>query len=74
MLKERNPLLQIQLKYKKSFSIEFIENFFESIYSLFDLILENPIENIWFEGFSIINGYFQLIIYITDKTVSNNYI
>ena len=72
MIKESSPLLQIKLKKKKSFIYEIMKNVYESIYSLFDLILENPIENIWFEVFNIINGYIQLIIYLTDKTVSNN--
>ena len=70
MLKGKNPLLKINLKSQKSFLFQLIKNIVESVYSLFDLILENPIENIWLEGFSIVVGYCQLIIYMTDRTVS----
>ncbi len=70
MLKEKNPLLRLKLKEEKSFFYILIKAINESLYSLFDLILEEPYENIWYECISIIFQYLQLIIYIFDKTVS----
>ena len=70
MLKGNNPLLKINLKSQKSFLFKLIKNIIDSIYLVFDLILENPIENIWLESFNIVIGYCQIIVYITDKTVS----
>ena len=70
MLKEKNPLLRLKLKEEKSFFYILIKAINESLYSLFDLILEELYENIWYEYISIIFQYLQLIIYIFDKTVS----
>ena len=70
MLQGNNPLLKINLKSQKSFLFKLIKNIIDSIYLLFDLILENPIENIWLESFNIVYGYCQIIVYMTDKTVS----
>ena len=70
MLKGNNPLLKINLKSQKSFLFRLTKKIVESVYLLFDLILENPIENIWLESFNIVYGYCQIIVYITDKTVS----
>ena len=69
MLKEKNPLLKIKLKQEKSFLYTLIKSFNESLYSIYDLILEEPYENLWYECISIIFQYLQLIIYIFDKTV-----
>ena len=70
MLKGNNPLLKINLKSQKSFLFQLTKNIVESIYSLFDLILENPIENVWLESFDILVGNCQLIVYMGDRTVS----
>ena len=70
MLKEKNSLLIFEIKEKKSVLSQFLRNIYESLYSLFDSILERPIESIWYECIIIILGYLQLIIYIFDKTVS----
>ena len=70
MLKEKNPLLRLKLKEEKSFFYILIKAINESLYSLFDLILEEPYENIWYECISIIFQYLQLITYIFDETVS----
>ena len=70
MLKEKNSLLIFEIKERKSVMRQFLRNIFESLYSLFDSILEQPIENMWYESIIIILGYLQLIIYIFDKTVS----
>lgn len=70
MSKEKNPLLNINLSKKRNILINFYINISESLYSLFVLILEDPIENFWFEIFNIIFGYFQLFAYLFDSTVS----
>ena len=72
MLKMKNPLLELQLKNEKLNSEESKNKIFENLYSLFDLILEDPVENIIFESISIIIGYLQLIIFIFDKSVSKD--
>ena len=70
MLKIVNPLLQLKLTTEKSFLLQTLKNIYESLFEIFDLILENSIENIWYEYFNIIIGYFQLINFIFDRTVS----
>ena len=69
MLKEKNPLLKLELKEEKN-KITKILSFFEILYGIFDLILEKPINNFWFECIGISIGYFQIIMYLFDKTVS----
>ena len=71
MLKKENQLLQIKVKKENSFLTQFIKCIYESLFEIFDLILEHAIENIWYEYFNIVIGYSQLIILIFDKTVSN---
>ena len=70
MSKEKNPLLKIQLTKKKAFFFDFYNSSCESLYSLFDIILDNPIENFWLECFNILLGYSQLIAYIFNSNVS----
>ena len=70
MLKDSNPLLKIKLKDEKSYTINLIMKTFESFYELFDLILEDPIENFWYEFIAIIIGHLQITYYLVDKTVS----
>ena len=72
MLKEKNPLLKIQLNKEKSYIIHIIIKTFEAFYELYDLILEEPIENFWYEFLAIVFGYLQIIYYFFDKTVSNS--
>ncbi len=70
MLKEKNSLLILKIKNQKSVVYPILRNLYESLYSLFDSILEQPIESIWYECIIITLGYLQLIIYIFDRTVS----
>ena len=70
MIKEKSSLINIQLKEKSSKIIIFYKDFIEGIYALFCLLLDNPIENFWYECISMSLGYFQLLIYIIDETVS----
>ena len=70
MAKEKNPLLKINFSKKRNFIIDFYLTLSESIYSIFSLIMEDPIENFWFEIINTFSGYFQLIAYLFDSTVS----
>jgi len=71
MLSEKNPLLKLRIKKKKMHIVELYKKIIEAFYILYDLMLENSSENILFEIFSIIIGYFQLIIHSFDPIVSN---
>ena len=70
MLKENNPLLKLDIKVKKSYLFIIIMKVLESFYALFDLILEDPLENFWYEIVSIVLGYIKILYYLIDKTVS----
>ena len=70
MIREKNPLLKLELKKEKSIIFNNINDIFECLYELYDLMLDNPIENIWYECLSIVISYFQLISLMFDKIVS----
>ena len=70
MLKNRNNLLKINFQKEKPYLTNIFNNFFESIYGVYDFILDDPIEIFWYECLSIIISYLQLIAFIFDKTVS----
>ncbi len=70
MIQEKNSIINIKLSKKSSTFNTLYKQISESLYLLFDLILENPIENIWFECLFILIGYSQLILFIFDPTVS----
>ena len=72
MLNENEKLTLLNFKVNKTFSRikNFYTDFIEALYSLFCFMLDDPIENFWFECISILLGYFQLLIYIIDETVS----
>ena len=70
MIKDNNELLKLKLKARKSGIIAFYNSISESIYALFCLVLDEPIENFWYECINISFGYIQLICYILDTTVS----
>ena len=73
MLKEAN-LLKIKLHKSTSFLLKFYNDNSELLFTLYDLLLENPIEIFWFEFIHIFFGYSQLIAYLFDATVSNLFI
>ena len=66
----KNPLLLIKLNKNESKLSKIYTNFIEGLYALFSFMLEDIIENFWYECISIALGYFQLLIYIIDETVS----
>ena len=73
MIQEKNPLIDLEFSPKSSKFKNLYDRTTESLYSLFDLILESPIENIVFEILIISLGYLQLIAFIFDPTVSSIY-
>ena len=70
MLKENNPLLELELNTKNSYLNQITIKCFESLYEFFELILEEPIENFWYEYFGIILGYLQIWFYFFNSTVN----
>ena len=70
MLKEKNPLLKLELEKGKPKLTKIITFSFEALYELYDFILDSPIENLWYEYVIIILSYLQLIALIFDDTVS----
>ena len=69
MINEKNPLINIQINKKISKISVFYKDFIEGLYGLFCLLLDDPIENFWYECISMSLGYFQLLIYMIDETV-----
>ena len=69
MLKEKNPLIKLQLKSQIDTLNKKIQEIYNALFTLYYLILEEPIENIIYEWINIIIGYLQLIIFIFDNTV-----
>ena len=70
MLKEKNPLIKIKIKKEISIFKKIINSLLESLFALFELILEDPIENFWFEIISLFICYIQMIMFIFNETVS----
>ena len=70
MLKEKNPLLKLNIKIKEETITNLNGNFFEGLFSLYDFILEEPFENFWYECFNIIISYLQLLSLSFDELVS----
>ena len=70
MLKENNSILKLKLKEEKSIIKKLIKNIFDSLYELYDIILDDPIENFWFEIISLFICYFQIIMFIFNETVN----
>lgn len=70
MLKENNPLLEINLEVEKQFLIKLYQKYFEPLYELYILILMDPIENFYFEIISLFICHFQIILFIFNNTVS----
>ena len=70
MLKEKSPILKMNLKSKKETITNINNNLFSGLFLLYDFILENPIENFWYECINIIISYLQLISLSFDESVS----
>ena len=70
MINEKILLSNLHIEKEESVLTELYKNFVEGLYELYCLMLENPFENFWYECISLSLGYFQLLIYIIDETVS----
>ena len=70
MLNENNSLLNLKLKKEKSILIKVGKKYLEALYELFELLLIDSIENIYFEIISLFIGYLQIIMFIFNETVS----
>lgn len=70
MLKEKNPLIDLNLEKKPIFVSSILKIIYEGLYELFRYILEDPFESFWFECIGIIIGYLQILLYLIDKTVN----
>ena len=77
MLNEKSQILKLNISQRKS-AIKIKSSLYESLYALFCLILEDPIESLWLEIFQILAGYLQLTAYQFDSIVNifitNNFI
>ena len=69
MLKEKNPLLKLNIKINEETITNLNGNFFEGLFLLYDFILEESIENFWYECFNIIISYLQLISFSFYESV-----
>ena len=74
MLKEKNPLLKLKLRKEKSIITKVLNKIYESLFGLFELILDEPIENIYFEIIILFICYIQIIMFIFNETVSKYYL
>ena len=70
MIKENN-IITIKIKKEQSLLTKLINNILESLFALFELILDDPIENFWFEIISLFSCYRQIIMFIFNETVSS---
>ena len=70
MLKEENPLLNLKINIENSFLNRLLNNVLQSLFTLFELILDDPIENFWLEILNIFICYIQIIMFIFNETVS----
>ena len=74
MIAEKSSVLKIKLNKKELSIIKFYRDFVEGLYALFCFMLNDPVENFWYESISISLGYFQILIYIIDESVSRKII
>ena len=70
MQNESKKILEAEIIKKESkLKLKFRE-IFEAFFSTFYFILENPLDNLWWEVISLIIQYVQLILFILDEAVS----
>ena len=70
MINEKHPILNIKLNKELSILRQLYKEFIEGLYELFCLMLDDPIENFWYECFNIIISYLQLLTLSFDTVVS----
>ena len=66
---DNNIILKINLSSDDLNTNRFSE-FNNGLFTLFYIILQNPLDNFWFECISLLIQYFQMAIFIIDSTVS----
>ena len=69
-MKEKCSILKMKEKKSESKLSDSVNNLCESLYALYDYILEDPIENLWYECISVIITYFQIMSFMFKKEVS----
>ena len=72
MNNKNKSILKAKIEIKRAFFLKKIDEFQEGFYALFYFILKNPLENFWWEFISLTNQYVHLLIFIINKSVSNN--
>ena len=72
-MNENKKILNAEIIKKESELIEKIREIFEGIYVIFYYILKDPLDNFWWECFSLFTQYAQLIIFTFDETVRINF-
>ena len=72
-MNENKKILNAEIIKKESELIEKIRKILESIYVIFYYILKDPLDNFWWECFSLFTQYAQLIIFTFDETVRINF-
>ena len=69
MNNENKAILRAEIIKNESKLRKLLEEYMEGFYSLFYLILKNPLDNFWWECISITIQYAQLLIFIINQTV-----
>ena len=69
MNNENKAILRAEIIKNESKFRKMLEEYMEGFYSLFYLILKNPLDNFWWECISITIQYAQLLIFIINQTV-----
>ena len=69
-MREKSSILKLNVKKNESKISALINDFFESLYALYDYILEDPIENFWYECLTIIMSHLQIMSFLFKKEVS----
>ena len=69
MNNENKAILRAEIIKNESKLRKLLEEYMEGFYSLFYLILKNPLDNFWWECISLTIQYTQLIIFIINQTV-----
>lgn len=70
MQNDGKKILKAEIIQKESKIELSIKNLLDGFFLIFDYILKDPLDNLWWECISIIIQYLQLIIFIVDEIVS----
>ena len=73
MKDENKRLMEAKILIEDPYLMRVIKNCLEGIFFLFYYLLKNPLENFWFECFSISIQYSDMFLYLIDRTVSFSY-